>query len=132
MKKNVLPILFLSCFFVFLFSCFLVLPVQASVFDSIYENLGIFTTETKLPGGQNAGLVDIVISIINIILTFLAILFVILIIYGGFTYMTAGGSSEKTKKAIGIIRDAVIGVIIIALSYAIVNFVIIKILEAVR
>ena len=45
------------------------------------------------------------------------------IIYGGFLFMTANGSADKKKKAIGIFVWSVLGLVIIFSSYAIVNFV---------
>jgi len=45
-------------------------------------------------------------------------LFLILMIYGGFTWMTAQGNEEKIAKAKRIIVNAVIGLSIILLSKA--------------
>jgi hypothetical protein len=50
--------------------------------------------------------------------------------YGGFLWMTAGGDMGKVKEATAIIRNAVIGLVIIAASYAIANFVITQIATA--
>ena len=55
-------------------------------------------------------------------------IFFILMVYGGFLWMTAGGSSEKTKKAMAIMRNGAIGVVIVLSAYAITRFVIIDIL----
>lgn len=68
--------------------------------------------------------------IINIALGFLAMIMVILIIYAGFLWMTAGGDSEKTKKASGYIKNAIIGLIIILLSWGIARFILTKLMEA--
>ncbi|MNH46494.1 hypothetical protein D3C72_2301490 [compost metagenome] len=46
------------------------------------------------------------------------------IVYGSILYTSAGGSSEQTKKAMGIITNVVIGLIAYALMYAITNFLI--------
>ena len=64
------------------------------------------------------------IGITNAIIAILGILATIIIIYGGFQYMTSAGDSSKTKKAKDIILYAVIGLVICALAAAIVNFVI--------
>lgn len=61
--------------------------------------------------------------IINIFLGLLGLIFVILIIYGGFLYMTAAGG-ENVKKATKVIIQAVIGLIIIVSAYAITGFVV--------
>lgn len=67
---------------------------------------------------------EIVARIIKYLFTFLGIIFLALIIYGGFLYMTAGGDSEQTGKAKDIIISATIGLAIILASYAFTYFVI--------
>ena len=47
-----------------------------------------------------------------------------LIIIGGVTYMTSSGDAGKVKKAKDTILYGVIGLVVVALAYAIVNFVI--------
>ncbi len=79
--------------------------------------------------GQSSGLstespILIVARLIRIFLSFLGIIFTILIIYAGYLYMTAGGEAEKAKKAKKLIKQAVIGLLIILSSYAIATFVI--------
>ena len=63
-------------------------------------------------------------NLINVFLTFLGIILLVLIIYAGFLWMTAGGDSAKTEKAKNIMINAVIGLIILLAAYAISNFVI--------
>ena len=58
-------------------------------------------------------------KIITSILSLLGIIFILFTIYGGFLYMTASGNEEKTKKALSIIKQALIGLIIILAAYAI-------------
>lgn len=64
---------------------------------------------------------QLILTIVNFFLGFLGLLSVIMIIYGGFMYVTAGGAPEGVDKAKKIIMYAVIGIIIILLSFAIVN-----------
>jgi hypothetical protein len=52
-------------------------------------------------------------SIVKYILSFLGVIFIILIIYGGFLWMTAAGDSEQIDKAKDIIKSSVIGLVII-------------------
>ncbi len=68
--------------------------------------------------------------IINVALGVLGIIFLILIVYAGFLYMTSGGNPEKTERAIKLIRNGVIGLIIILCSWAIARYVIDKLIEA--
>jgi len=62
-----------------------------------------------------------VTNILRWALTFLGLVCVIMIIYGGFLYITAAGEEDKAKKGRTIILYCVIGIAIIAASYAIVN-----------
>lgn len=62
-----------------------------------------------------------VVNIINYVLTFVGLIAVAMLIYGGFLYLTAAGSEENTKKAKHIILYAIIGIIVISLSWVIVS-----------
>ena len=53
----------------------------------------------------------------------LGLIAVILIVYGGFMWMTAGGNEERISKAKQIISAAIIGLVIILLAAAIVYFI---------
>lgn len=74
-------------------------------------------------GGQG-DIREFVKDILNFILGFLGFIAVVYIIYGGFLYVTSGGNEENTGKAKKIILYAVVGIIIILASFAIVNTVI--------
>ena len=80
-----------------------------------------------LPTSANTSLAKIAGQIIQIILGFLGLIFIILLIYGGFMRMTAQGNPEKVKQSMGIITSAIIGVVIILASYTITAFVLSKI-----
>ncbi len=62
--------------------------------------------------------------IIKTVLSFLGVLFLILMIYGGFLWMTARGNEEQVTKSKNLIIAAIIGLLIILASYAISIFVI--------
>lgn len=61
--------------------------------------------------------------IINVILSVLGIVAVIVIILGGFTYITSNGDAAKVTKGKNIILYGVIGLVVALLAFAIVNFV---------
>lgn len=61
-------------------------------------------------------------TIINGILSIIGVVMLVLFIYGGFTWMTAGGNEEKVRQATKILGSAVVGFILIFLSYALTNF----------
>ena len=62
--------------------------------------------------------------IVDYFLTFLGFIAVIMIIYGGILYVTAAGEQEKIDTAKKILMYAAIGIIVILLSFAIVNTII--------
>lgn len=84
----------------------------------------------KLPDtvGSDTNLKDSIINIINGVIGVLGIVAVIVIIIGGIGYMTSAGDAGKVKKAKDTILYGVIGLIIVVLAFAIVNFVIVNIL----
>ena len=63
-------------------------------------------------------------TIVNFFLYFLGFVATLMIIYGGVLYVTSGGNDESTGKAKKILMYAIVGIVIILLSYAIVNTVI--------
>lgn len=67
---------------------------------------------------------SIVQKAVNIILFVLGVLAVIMIIVGGFRYVTSGGDSNKLTSAKNTILYAVIGLIVALFAYAIVNWVV--------
>jgi hypothetical protein len=74
-------------------------------------------------GLGNADLFTIIGRIINIFLGFLGVILLIIIIYAGFLWMTAGGSAEKIQTAQQWIRNAIIGLVIIVSAYGITQFI---------
>lgn len=65
-----------------------------------------------------------VAGIIRAILSFIGVLLVIIVIYAGFLWLTAGGTPEKVQKAKDWLINAVIGAAIVLAAYAITDFVI--------
>lgn len=64
------------------------------------------------------------VGIINFFLSFVGIIAVAMLVYGGFLYVTAAGDPAKSGKGKNVIIGAVIGIIIIIGSWTIVNTVI--------
>ncbi|MBL7142027.1 Ig-like domain-containing protein, partial [Patescibacteria group bacterium] len=93
-------------------------PVQAQVFGN--EQL---TNFGQAVGYGEAGLPEIIGRIIKAVLSLLGLIAVIIIIIGGFIWMTSGGVSEKVEKAKKIISSGLIGLLIIVFAYAIVSFI---------
>jgi len=85
---------------------------------------GASGTATCDPSPAPKKLSDTIATVINIISVFGGALAVIMIIIGGFRYITSGGSAEGTKGARNTIVYAVVGLVIIAVAQIIVHFVI--------
>jgi len=75
----------------------------------------------NLTSGKDA--VTLAGTIVQTVLSFLGIIFIILLLYGGFIRMTAQGSPDKIKHSTGIITSAIVGIIIIFTSYIVTIFV---------
>ncbi|MDD4900993.1 MAG: pilin [Patescibacteria group bacterium] len=69
-------------------------------------------------------------SVINVILGFLGIIAVVIILLGGFKWMTGGGNEDKVGEAKKLITAGVIGLVIILASWGIATFVINGLLTA--
>ena len=77
-------------------------------------------TGIDLPG-KSRTFRQVIVSILNYVLTFVGLIAVAMLIYGGFLYLTSAGSETITKKAKSTILYAVVGIVVIALSFVIVN-----------
>ncbi len=86
-------------------------------------DLGLNTIAQNAGLGQN-NLYQTVGSVIKIILSLLGVVAIVLVIYGGFKWMTSGGSEKDVDAAKGILLSGVIGFVIILSAYALSSFVI--------
>lgn len=75
---------------------------------------------------------ETVAAIINVALGFLGIVAVVIILMGGFTWMTAAGNEENVDKAKKLIFAGVVGLAIILSAYAIASFVLRELYAATR
>ena len=66
-----------------------------------------------------ADLKQVVASLVQIVLGFVGIIFVILIIWGGLEWMTSGGNEQKIESAKNRIKNATIGLVLVVLAYTI-------------
>ncbi|MCK5510711.1 hypothetical protein KAI65_04190 [Candidatus Parcubacteria bacterium] len=135
-KRKIIIILTLS--FVFIFS--LTAVAQAQSLEDAFK-IGDGTNEDPLDmvadgAGYNTDQAEerltlYVAKIINTVLSMLGVLFLVLMLYGGYLWMTAAGKEERVTKAKNLITAAIIGVIIVVSAYAISYFVIDKITSGV-
>lgn len=64
---------------------------------------------------------EFIVQVTNFALGFLGLIAVVIVIYGGFMYVTAAGEQEKAEKGKKAVTYAVIGIVLILGSFAIVN-----------
>jgi cytochrome bd-type quinol oxidase subunit 2 len=74
--------------------------------------------------GNNDSLELKISLIIQAALGLLGVLFIVLTIYAGITWMTAAGNEESIKKAATTLKHNVVGLIIVLLAYVISIFII--------
>jgi len=92
---------------------------------SFSANTGLNTTAGAI-GYTDANATSpeaIVSNAINILLSFLGVVFLGLMIYAGLSWMLAAGNEQSVDKAKRIIEDAAIGLIVVLAAYAIAYFV---------
>ncbi|PKM91624.1 hypothetical protein CVU82_00205 [Candidatus Falkowbacteria bacterium HGW-Falkowbacteria-1] len=113
---------FLFSFFVFNFSLDCVRA--ASLWDQ-QDMLGGSVATTF--GESKASPTDIryrIVKIINSTLGILGLVVVVLIIFAGFKWMTAAGNEESISSAKAILKNAIIGLIIITFAWSVTLFII--------
>lgn len=98
-----------------------ILTLSILVVPTLTLALSIFDPSETL-GLGSANLQDTVIAIIQWILGLLGLIAVIMILVGGFKWMTAGGNEEKIESAKKLLTAAIVGLIIVLLAWAIVIF----------
>lgn len=118
LKKFLFGLLALQCL---AFSPIALPQAQADV--NLWAENGVDTTAFTDAGFTQKDPRAIVASIIKILLSFLGTIAVVLIIYAGFLWMTAGGKPDNIKKAKDIMSAAVVGLVLILISYGITVFV---------
>ena len=73
---------------------------------------------------QTRGLVEIIGNIIQWILGLVGVVLLIMFVYGGVLYATSAGNEDKVETGKKVMLYAIIGVVIIALSFALSRYVI--------
>jgi hypothetical protein len=98
--------------------------VQAAGLQDAFSGTSLNETATAAGYDPNKNdVLGIAGNYINIIIGFLGVLFLGLIIYSGFLWMTAAGNDKQIVTAKNIITRAVIGLIVVLSAYAITYFV---------
>lgn len=87
------------------------------LFNGAEEGVIDIQEPTNFKFGGQAKLSDIISALLPYVLVLAGLTLFILLIIGGFGLLTSGGSPDKMKAAQGKITSAVIGFVIIFISY---------------
>jgi len=98
-------------------------PDDASVQFGLKKYSNTANTSTSLGLGSTS-LDSAVVGLINVALGFLGLIAVIIILIGGFKWMTAGGNEDKVGEARKTIFAGIIGLAIILFAWGITTFVV--------
>ena len=121
-------------FFIILIACIGFAMINTTVMAIDADSTGLNETAGVGIGGGSASdvtnvpfygqsIATTIGKIVGIGLSFIGVIFLILMIYGGFIWMTARGNQQAVDKAKDLIYAAVIGLIIVLAAYAITAFV---------
>ncbi|MCP4524253.1 MAG: hypothetical protein GY828_08605 [Candidatus Gracilibacteria bacterium] len=92
--------------------------------NTVFANAGSTFGEKNVGiGGEQGEFIATIQGYINTLMTFLSVLAVLLVLFGGFNILTAGGDEEKVKKGKTIIIQAAIGLLVIFLARVLVTWV---------
>lgn len=114
-------LLFISLFFVLIS-----LPLAVLAQDC-FTSIGGGKVKVPCPLDTEAGPAgnltfgQLVTSFLNIALAIVGSVAVAFLVYGGFRYITAHGNEEQTESAKNIMKAAIWGLIIVILSFVIIN-----------
>jgi cytochrome bd-type quinol oxidase subunit 2 len=118
MKKN------FFVFFIIFLSFIAFTPAFAQEGFNFKEESGIDKTAEKAGYMINeANIYNDIANVIQIILTLTGIVFLAFLIYGGYVWMMARGDEAEVQKAINIIRNSLIGLIVVLSAYAILQLI---------
>lgn len=126
MEKKFLSTL-TCCLFILALAMFLPLTAKAALEGGSGLMTGLKTTSKGAAlsdGGAPMPVSSLIGQIIGIVLSFLGVIFFILIAYGGFLWMTSQGNDEQIGKAKRIMVTAIVGLTLVLSAYAITEFVV--------
>jgi hypothetical protein len=97
------------------------LPLDTSALEGMGAQEAAFREQAGYNTSATVG--GIAARIIQAVLSLLGIIFLVLMVYAGYLWMTAQGNESQVEKAKDIIKAAIIGLIIVAAAYSITYFI---------
>jgi type IV secretion system pilin len=99
--------------------------VVGAVLPVLARAQGDGLTGTPVPSGTAQGdLASVILNLVNYVLAIVGVIALAYLVYGGFRYITSAGNEETIEEAKRIIFNAIIGIVVIGVAAALVNFVI--------
>lgn len=118
---------------VFVAGALVLLPFGVASVPSVHAQSALESTLSDVQSESGLGDQDLTTTLgmlIQAMLGLLGVIFLVLIIYAGFLWMTAGGDEGKVSTAKDIMIRSVVGLVILLSAYAISTFVIEALIEA--
>lgn len=93
--------------------------------SDVCAGVGVVTGSANCgaPSGNNTTVNSIIATVINIISFIVGVVAVVMIMIGGFKYITSSGDSSNIQSAKNTILYAIVGLVIVATAQIIVRFV---------
>ena len=110
--------------FVIVAAVVIIMPLFAIALPALAQTpeLGLnYTSSLNLANGDPR---TAAVSLVKLLMTFLGIIAVVIMLLGGFKWMTAAGNEDKVAEAKKLIAAGIIGLVIILSAFLIVNFVV--------
>jgi len=112
-----------------------IILVVAVLILSIFTFIGNVSAQTKLDGpglrspsgsaynsiSNEKNMGDFLVGLTNFSLSFVTTIAVLMLLYGGFLWITDRGESDSVEKAKKIIAGSIIGILIIISAYTVIN-----------
>lgn len=97
---------------------------QSTGLDAIKSGAQKAAGGAGLASSSSPDLMTLIGQLIGAVMGLVGVLLFGYMVYGGFKWMTAAGNDKAVSEAQAIIRNAIIGIVIIVAAYAISSFVI--------
>lgn len=98
-------------------------PVQIQAASEVLDSQFAMEDVKAIYGGQEPQDIRLtIVKIIRLALSFLALIFLVLILMSGFKWMTSGGNEEKIKEAQKNLVSSVVGLVIILAAWTIATY----------
>ena len=134
-KRHFLSFIILLFFFLaqFLLISNINIVQAGSLWDTVGKG-GLEEVGSKAYGqsGAPTDVRTIVINVVKVFLTLIGIIFMVLILLAGYTWMTSQGSEDKINEAKSRLKTGIIGLIIIIAAWSITRFVASRIIQSVE